>query len=59
MKLTETQIQMIKNHIKTGKNVKVNYSVKCDLCGYKFDAVRKHPTMKSDCPNCENEVYCE
>lgn len=40
-------------------NIKLNFDAKCDLCGYIFKAIHKYPTMKADCPNCQNEVYTD
>ena len=59
MKLTKEQIEELNNHLKSSEDIEIDYSAKCDLCGHRFDAVHKFPTMKADCPNCGNEVYTD
>jgi len=39
------------------KDMKLDFTATCDLCGHQFIAVHKFPSMKADCPNCKNEVY--
>lgn len=59
MKITRQKIKELSNPKKSGNSIEINYSANCDLCGHRFDAIHKFPTMKADCPNCDNEVYTD